>query len=450
MKKLILILSILVFFNSCTDFLEPEPVTLLTNELAFNEPSDVPIAEIGLYASFRSIAAPTVIAGDFTADLLTHNGTFTQYQEIGNKEITPSNSTAASLWGSIYSTVYVANFIIENLPNISGLSSETRDNLTATARFLRGYAYFVGVNSFGDIPLVTTTDIATNKNIPRTNKAEILVFILEDFEFALNQLPDESINAGYVNTYTVRAALAKYYLYTEQWVFAEQFATEVLNSGVYVLESDYSEIVNSDFTDEAIFEVGYSAADDPGTSGLGLNNLFIGRREIIPSNQAVTALASNASGDRFSSIQFSIADLGGSDNGWSVAKYGTADADNNNIIIMRLGEMHLIRAEALAQQGVISGPNSATSDINILRSRANAPTISVASQAQMISIIEQERLYELAYEGHRWYDLVRTDRATTVMSAYSSNWSGTFELWPVPQREIQNNPALAGAQNPGY
>jgi hypothetical protein len=68
----------------------------------------------------------------------------------------------------------------------------------------------------------------------------------------------------------------------------------------------------------------------------------------------------------------------------------------------------------------------------------------------MIQIIENERLYELAFEGHRWYDLVRTGRASAVMSAFSANWQDKYEVWPVPQREIQNNPALVGNQNPGY
>jgi starch-binding outer membrane protein, SusD/RagB family len=68
----------------------------------------------------------------------------------------------------------------------------------------------------------------------------------------------------------------------------------------------------------------------------------------------------------------------------------------------------------------------------------------------MLRLIEEERRYELAFEGHRWYDLVRTGRAQEVMSAFSVNWRSDYERWPIPQREIQNNPALVGNQNPGY
>ena len=68
----------------------------------------------------------------------------------------------------------------------------------------------------------------------------------------------------------------------------------------------------------------------------------------------------------------------------------------------------------------------------------------------MLLLIEKERLYELAYEGHRWYDLVRTGRANVIMPVFSSNWKDTYDLWPIPQRELLYNHALVGHQNPGY
>lgn len=438
--------------SSCDEFLNPEPVDLLIDNLALNEPGDVASVEIGLYSRARSLGAPGVIAGDMTSDLLIHNGTFNQYRELGNKEITSSNASASSLWGAIYGTVYVSNFILERLPEILGVPSATRDNVLATARFWRGYAYFVAVTTFGDVPLVVNTDIEVNRNIPRTPITDMLNFILEDYQFALANFNQEPVNAGFVGTQATEAALARYYLYVGNWSEAERYATGLIESDEYELVDDYLELVLEDFTDEAILEFGYSIADDPGTdANFGLNDLFIGRREIIPSNQTIFALNTEQSGDRWQSIRFDIENLVGDDNGWSVAKYGTADEDNNNIVVFRLGEMYLIRAEARAQQNRLVGDGSAEEDINVLRTRANAPTLSgITTQQQMLLTIENESLYELAYEGSRWYHLVRTDRAATVMRAYTPNWKDAYEKWPVPLREIQNNPALAGNQNPGY
>lgn len=450
MKRVILhtmfLLVIVLGSFSCHEVLEPKPVDILTDDLVLNEAKDVPNVEIGLYSSFRGIVSNSVISGDFTADMLLHNGTFSQYRELGTKQITSANASAAALWSNIYSAVYVANFIFEKLPTVNGVTTAQRNKTIGTAHFLRGLSYFYGLYTFGGMPNVKTTFIDDNRDIPRASKEEILDLILNDYEEALDLLPEEPANAGFVGKDAARAALARYYLYTKQWSLAEKFASEVINSGRYLLEPDFTNIVLEDFADEAIFEIGYNITDDPGT----LNNLFKSRREIIPSNQVVVSLASDQSGDRFGSIEFNVNNLAGVDNGWSVAKYGTADEDNNNVVVFRLAEMFLIRAEARANLNNVSGLNSAQSDLNELRKRANAPLVSVLSQAQTLLTIEEERRMELAFEGHRWYDLVRTGRVTAVMTAFSPNWKSTYELWPIPQTEIQNNPSLAGQQNPGY
>ena len=431
---------------SCDEVLEPQPVDILTDDLVLNEPKDVPNVEIGLYSAFRGIITNAVISGDFTADMLLHNGTFSQYRELGTKQITAANASAAGMWSNIYSAIYVANFIFERLPSVQGITTAQRNQTLGTAHLLRGLSYFYGLYTFGGIPNVTTTAIDDNRNIPRASRDEILELIVRDYEEALALLPNEPVNVGFVGKDAARAALARYYLYNRQWVQAENFASAVIASGRYTLEPNFATVALQDFTDEAIFEIGYNITDDPGT----LNNLFKSRREIIPSNQVVVALASDESGDRFASIEFDVDDLGGTDNGWTVSKYGTADEDNNNVVVFRLGEMLLIRAEARAQQNKISGSDGALADLNALRTRAKASTVTNASQSQAIQLVEDERRMELAFEGHRWYDLVRTNRANAVMSVFSANWRSAYELWPIPQTEIQNNPSLVGQQNPGY
>jgi hypothetical protein len=190
----------------------------------------------------------------------------------------------------------------------------------------------------------------------------------------------------------------------------------------------------------------YSANDNPGTStNFSINNLFVGRRGIIPSTEMVLALQ-NDGGDRNVVLEFDGNNARGADNGWTVIRYGPFD----NIQVLRLAEMYLIRAEARAQQDNISGGNSAAADINVVRQRAGVPLIEGLSKNQVLLAIENERRMELCFEGHRWYDLVRTGRAQAVMDEFTSNWTSKDELWPIPLREIINNPALQNAQNPGY
>jgi hypothetical protein len=440
---------------SCEQVLNKEPVALLVDDLVLNEPNDVQPVRIGLYSAFRGMASPNMIAGDFTADYIQHNGTFTDYRELGTKQITATNGAIDALWGGLYNTIYIANFIQEKLPLVSGVSEATRKQVTAEARFMRGWANFIGAYTYGDIPNVTTTDQPTNRNIARTAKADILTAVLADYKAALTDLPsvasgstDIQTNATYMNRINCQAAMARYYLYMKNWALAEQTATTVIGSGVYTLQTNYSDLVLRDFTAESILEVGYNLSDDPGTGNFSLNNLFVSRREVIPSNQVVAALNSAESGTRNSTIGFSIQNLKGNDNGWTVLKYGTASEDNNNIVLIRLAEMYLIRAEARAQQGKLTGANGAVADLNVLRTRAKAPAVSVTAQADVLLAVERERVYELAFEGQRWYDLVRTARAQAVMSAFSPNWNSRYEVWPIPQREIQQNTSLK--QNPGY
>ncbi|GAB3893890.1 RagB/SusD family nutrient uptake outer membrane protein [Larkinella knui] len=443
----IFLLSILSL-SSCKEVLEPPPRDLRIDDLVLKRAQDVPAVRVGLYSSFRAITQYTVVAGDFMSDYVRYNGTFGDYREFGTKQITTTNGDVSAMWGYIYNTVYVANFILERLPDLAGVQPAAKKQLLGEAHFLRGLANFYGANTYGDIPKVTTTDQVTNRNIPRAAKADILASVLEDFQYALTNLTtDQTEGAAYANQNTVRAALARYYLYQKNWVQAEQFASQVIDSKVYTLEPDFKTIVFNNFPKESIFEMGYTQND--ANSPL-LNNLLVTRREMIPSEQLIQALASAESKDRLATISFDATKQRGNDNGWTVRKYGTATDGNSNVVVFRLAEMYLIRAEARAQQGKLAGANGAVSDINVLRARAKAANVSATNQADILATVERERQYELAFEGHRWYDLVRTGRAQAVMSAFSPNWNARYERWPVPQTEIQRNPALKGAQNPGY
>ncbi|MCK8491092.1 RagB/SusD family nutrient uptake outer membrane protein [Spirosoma sp. RP8] len=442
----LLILSLLLL-TSCKEVLEPTPYDIRIDDLALTRAADVPLVRIGLYSAFRSMTSSIVIAGDFTADNIKHNGTFASYQEFGTKQITSTNTDVSDYWGRIYRTVYVANFILERLPAVTGVTEANRKQLTAEARFLRGFANFMGTYTYGDIPLPTTTDQSTNRNIGRTARATVLASVLADYQAALADLPDDSsTGAAYLSKRVVQAALARFYLYQKNWAEAERYATLVINSGKFSLVPDYNTVVIQNFTSESIFEVGYTQNDDPAT----LNTLFVSRREVIPSDQLVAVLNSAESGARVATITFNVQQQQGNDNGWTVRKYGIAIENNANIVVFRLAEMYLIRAEARAQQGNQIGANGAVADLTILRNRAKASAITVTNQADVLLAIERERQYELAFEGHRWYDLVRTGRAQAVMAAFSPNWNSRYELWPIPQSEILRNPGLQGAQNPGY
>ena len=118
-----------------------------------------------------------------------------------------------------------------------------------------------------------------------------------------------------------------------------------------------------------------------------------------------------------------------------------------NIVVFRLAELYLLRAEARAHQNNSIG---AIEDINIIRQRAGLPLLPANSSAEeCLTFVEKERRVELFCEGHRWFDLKRTNRIQEVMlSVKDTNWQSTDQLYPVPLSELQKNPYLD--QNPGY
>ncbi|MCC5931142.1 MAG: RagB/SusD family nutrient uptake outer membrane protein [Cyclobacteriaceae bacterium] len=441
------ILLCLMPLGACQDLLSPQPVDRISDDLVIKDASSARVALTSVYRSFVALTTPKIVAGDLMADNLIHNGTFIQYLEISNKDLSASNASAEALWSVVYQVAYRANFVLEWLDRIE-ITQNQFDEISAVARFLRGYAYFVGVTTYGGIPIVTSTEISVNRNISRATAAEVYDFVEQDYLYALDKVPVQTFNSGDVSNGAVKAALARFYLYREDWQRADQYASEVISgigSRQYQLESNFNNVLR-DFSSESILEVIYTANDNPGTStNFGLNNLLEGRREIIPSPDAIQALQESG-GSRINMISFNSALARGNDNGWTVTRYGPFD----NVTIFRLPEMYLIRAEARARRGIISGPNSAASDLNVIRERAGLAAINLASQLQALQAIENERRMEFCFEGHRWYDLKRTGRAGAVMGVYSRNWSSTDELWPIPLREIQNNPGLRNSQNPGY
>jgi hypothetical protein len=123
-----------------------------------------------------------------------------------------------------------------------------------------------------------------------------------------------------------------------------------------------------------------------------------------------------------------------------------------NYIFLRLADIILLKAEALNELGDVSG---AAELVNQIRSRVSLPNTTASSQADMRLAIEKERRLELAFEGHRWYDLKRTGRAIEVINnAIDEDGNKLYNLtenrllWPIPQAELDKNQNLT--QNPGY
>lgn len=250
------------------------------------------------------------------------------------------------------------------------------------------------------------------------------------------------------NTFTASALLARVYLYLERWTEAESESGLVIAQSTYQLGALGNIILRT--SQETIWQL---------MSGDGfLNNTNIGN-QFIPWNTtnrpsrmiSEPLLDAFDPDDQRKSAWLNYNVIGG-ENLYYPFKYklrGTS-ATNEHLIVFRLAEQYLIRAEARARLNKVTGIDSGLENLNIVHQRANPEPTALTTQAELLLAIEKERQLELFCEwGHRWLDLKRTQRADAVLEPLKgANWQSTDVLWPIPFAEINANPFLE--QNDGY
>lgn len=366
-----------------------------------------------------------------------------QFQEFNDNDLKPNNIYILGLWSQMYQCIYKANAITEGVEIFSGVSTNLKEQLEGEAKFIRAFCYFYLVNMFGNVPLVVTTDYRTNSVIPRSPVVEVYQQIIndlvdsqsllrEDYSFSNN----ERVRA---NRGAATALLARVYLYMEDWENAEVQATSIIdNESQYSLKGLLSDVFLVNNT-EAIFQLWSTFRPNERATFRFVNipNLRAIRPEFVNSFEdgdlrEATWISLTPSG-YYRTLKYNIvADL-------PPLQYST---------VLRIAEQYLIRAEARAYQNNISG---AQADINIIRHRAGLGDTSANDQTSLLLAIEQERKFEFFNEwGHRWLDLKRTNRAEVVLSPIKSQWVETAALYPIPETQILNDPAMKNTQNAGY
>jgi starch-binding outer membrane protein, SusD/RagB family len=382
----------------------------------------------------------TVYGGLSSDELLAFNPNSVD-AEVQANAITTSNNVPATIWKTAYQTIYYCNALLEGVANSTRLSASVTNRITGEAKFIRAFCYFYLVNFFGDVPLVTTTAYEPNSNLPRSPKADVLAAIRSDLLDAKDRLtvayPNTEKNRP--NKYAVSALLARIYLYTADWKNAELEATEIVTSGMYTpLQAPGTVFLKN--SKEAIWQL------SPTSGFLKETSMFITSPE--PGYYlAQTLVNSFEPGDLrrsrwIDSITYQSVKY------YYPAKYRNLSSSVTEYYTMfRVAEIILIRAEALMQEDRLP---EAVNDLNTIRARASlAPLLTSIGKPQVQAAIEMERRSEFFAEwGHRWFDLIRWNKATTVLAPIKPAWQPTDVVFPIPQDEINANPFLT--QNPGY
>lgn len=364
------------------------------------------------------------------------------------------------IWGTAFRYIYNTNDLILGVQGSSSLLPKTSSQLTGEALFIRALIYFYLVNLFGDVPLVTGTDYKKNAQLSRTPVNRIYEQMITDLQEARNKLADDYvITPEYpnervrTNKQAASAFLARVLLYHQQWIAAEEAATEVIQSPLYQLESDLQQTFRK-INKEAILQfMPVSKAFNTAEGSLFVPTTQNGKPPYILTD---SLLKTFEPGDkRWGWIR--IVTIGNIPY-YSPLKYNVNQGPpyKEYNVVLRLAEQYLIRAEARIMQDKLA---EGTADLNMIRTRAGLSAFPVfSSRATAMAALEKERGRELFAEwGHRWLDLKRwpasspvyPTKADEIMSRYKADtWDTTDKLWPIPNEEIELNPNLV--QNPGY
>jgi len=442
-----LVVLLLAGLYSCKKMIDiNSPVGELTNDKVYSDNSSATSAALSMYYRFAvitSLNSDIALTSGLCADELTDFNNY--YLAFQVNSIQVNNNINASLWTELYNVIYHSNALMEGLANSSNVTGEVVNTLTAEGKFMRALCYFELVNIYGDVPLVISTDVSINRNLGRTPTADVYAQIIKDLQEAQAALPESYITTERVraNKYAATALLARVYLYQGKWSDAETQASLVIQNAQYALNNDLNAVFTKN-NNEAILQFwnqsGYTDLAGlfiPGGSG---PNIYLN----------ASLMAAIEDGDQrrvkwIDSIVFNNVKY------YYPVKYKNAVSNNitqnEYLMLLRLGEQYLIRAEARAEQNNISGSQA---DLNKIRVRASLDSVVLTNQSDLLSAIEKERRIELFTEWeHRWFDLKRTGRVNTVLALEKpQNWKPTAALFPIPILELNANPNLK--QNPGY
>lgn len=477
MKKYKLLpLAIFISLSSCKDgFLDLAPVSQTNSVNFYRNADDMLNAVNASYAALQfnglynqSMYAIGEVLSDNTEILDQQAGI--EITQLDAFSIVSTNTFLNSMWNNHYRGILACNTVIDRIVNVS-MNEELKTRFIGEAKFLRGLMYFNMVRTFGDTPLVLkeTADIASGYSYGRTPVVEVYAQIEADLKEAEQSLPAAytGTNVGRATSGAAKGLLAKVYLTQKKWAEAAAKAKEVIDAGTYSLMDNYADIykIANKNNKESLFEVQYRK----GGYGLGspFNNNFAPWlsgtivTKVGPGgghNQPTADIAgAYETGDKRKDGSFSPGYTAA--NGTFVAvryinkyldpaPFAAYDADNN-WPVLRFADVLLMRAEALNELSYTADGEAFTL-LNRIRKRAGLiekTSADLVSQATFRLALEKERRLELAFENHRWFDLVRTDRALEVMSA--KGIKSHQLLLPVPQSQIDINPSKI-KQNPGY
>ncbi len=479
MKKYIatLVLLIVVFVSCTEDFLERSPLSSLTTESWYNTKDEMKAAINAAYDPLQQQQMYSHGASRWGAKTDEMYRAFDWY----GYTYTPSNSSSNGIWNSLFQGIFAANVFIDKAGK-SELGTDFVEPLTGEAYFLRGFYYYHLVRWFGGVPIITIpVNAETNLQLPRNSADEVYTQIISDLEAAIGKLPLKSkypsSELGRATKGAAQTILANMYLFRSKTGDLEKVKSlteQVISSNEYDLALTYKsifELANENGI-ESIFEAQMQKGSQYADGSRINQYVAVYNSTSVQENfydlwdsadvrrDVAVCVPGNTINDYTNKSAFyhQAKMLLGLPGPTSVA--GDSNDSPMNYMIERYADVLLINAEANNELGE-SPSADIINNVNRLRRRAGLTDLSnTISKENFRLAIRQERKYELAFEGHRWFDLLRYEKqgigggvTDVLVDKKSPHYNSAVVLpkhylMPIPQIEIDKVPILD--QNPDY
>ncbi|HLX91069.1 MAG TPA: RagB/SusD family nutrient uptake outer membrane protein [Puia sp.] len=481
-KKIhLVVLIFLIAGSGCKKFVQINPPTSeIAAATVFSNNTTASAAMTGIYVNmmlngyngmsdgYGSIGFLQGLAADELTDYDLVDAPFPQFY---TNSLTSSSGGGSNYyyWTELYNELYQVNSAIAGVDGSGSVTAGIKQQILGEAEFMRAFLHFYAVNLYGPVPIVTTTNYLANDVISRSPVPKVYEQIIGDLTDAQAKLSKNFVDAAGVttsqrtrpNSGAATALLARVYLYTGKWDSAEAAATTLINNtSLYGLDTLNGVFLSN--SNEAIWQL------QPSVTYFNTYDATLFVLTSAPGSSQFPASLSNnllnvfEPGDKRDSDWVGIYTPDSINFYHYPYKYKVSDYYNPSLpvteylMVLRLAEQYLIRAEAEAQLGNIGG---AQSDLNIIRARAGLGPTTANDPTSLLTAILHERQVELFTEwGHRWFDLIRSTGSVNINAVMGSpgnvcqqkggTWNTDWELLPLPLLEIQVNPNLK--QNPGY
>jgi len=426
----------MLLFSACESDLDQFPPNIASS----NSLTDFGGVLNAAYFYQHAGITPIAVMGDFRSDnAFMDESPFTEFDAFNPNLTVMEDQFFGPFYTGMYKSILSANSVITN---------STDPVEVGEAQFLRGLSYFKLVKVFGEVPLnlEATPSVTDSTILVRQSVDAIYTQVINDFTAAIAALPVTNSN-GRAGSLAAQGMLGKVYMQRGNTSSAEPLLAAVVNgagAAGFMLQEDYNNIfgADNDLNEEIIYatQVSSSIADEYGFSEFWSWSGGLDTKSLLPLDQSLIDAfdASEADGEtdlrRAITIDETLR---------ASPKFPQTGGPDHDWIELRLADAILLYAEALNENGNTS---AAIDQLNTIRNRAGLSDTSASSQEEVRTAIANDRRLELAFEGQRWFDLVRTG---TVDAAVGQAVNSDFLLFPIPVSEVLASFGVI-TQNDGY